>query len=560
MKPIYIIPFLLLCISVKAQECGTDATHKYLYATDSNYAKSYRAYSKQLSTKQSKQQNTTTYKTTEARTYTIPVVVHVLHSGEPIGDTNNPTDIQIKTMIDSVNYMFRNTQLQSGHKGLFELKLATKDPECNATNGIERINYYDLPTNIIFNRPYNDGYKLNNIYNTYGWPSGRYYNIWIVKQINNGKYSGYAYYPWATHNDYTVIKQKVVTENSGVLVHEIGHAFGLMHVFEGDNDSTICPTDTDCKTMGDMVCDTDPCIRYPDCNNPINPCTGTPYNGLESNYMNYTKCSRKNITLGQFDRMVYYANSIERRSLFESNAVWEEHIDQPVAAACNPTSNRTSLGYIGHILFKDIALNISSNTVGKPYDDKTCLYNTELNGGKDYRIEIGTYATPSTIVVYIDYNNDGFFDEQELVSSGTLLSKWIYIDTINIREENFVPDHPLRMRIICSNGSNDIQPCGDIGSGSSIDFSVTIRPSAINNNNEFAMYPNPVVNVLTISGKADLTGAECFVYSTTGQIMKKITGTTPIIRLDVSSLAAGVYLLKTQLPDGSRKINRFVKY
>lgn len=560
MKPIYIIPFLLLCISVKAQECGTDATHKYLYATDSNYAKSYRAYSKQLSTKQSKQQNTTTYKTTEARTYTIPVVVHVLHSGESIGDTNNPTDIQIKTMIDSVNRSFKDAQVRSGSNIRFEFKLAAIDPDCAVTNGIERINYYELPTYLTQNNQYVDGYYLGFIYKTYGWPRERYYNIWIVRQINYGRYGGFAFYPWAETDDYTVILQKVATEHHTILVHELGHAFGLRHVFEGDNDSTVCPPNADCATMGDMVCDTDPCIRYPDCNNPINPCTGKNYNGLNRNYMNYTRCGENNFTRGQLEAMAYFAGTKPRKYLTQPAVLEEDIVPAPISAICEPTIEDSSFSYMNSLSLNDLYINFNTLTPQATHKENTCLYHTELTAGSSYLLDIRTHVNPNTIAVFIDLNNNGAFDDDEQLIKKTLKQNWNFIDSLTIPNQNVVIDEPLRMRVISANGSKPILPCGSIGTGTSVDIGVTIRPALLNKPEAFAVYPNPAVNVLTISGKANLTGAECFVYSTTGQIMKKITGTTPIIRLDVSSLGAGVYLLKTQLPDGSRKINRFVKY
>ncbi|WP_114790245.1 M43 family zinc metalloprotease [Niabella yanshanensis] len=57
-----------------------------------------------------------------------------------------------------------------------------------------------------------------------------------------------------------IIASQMVSSTSTTLTHELEHAFGLYHTFEG-GDQTNCPPMTDgtnCTTIGDKVCDTDP--------------------------------------------------------------------------------------------------------------------------------------------------------------------------------------------------------------------------------------------------------------------------------------------------------------
>ncbi len=78
----------------------------------------------------------------------IPVVVHVLHSGEPLGTGRNISDAQIQSQIDVLNEDFRrlnadrvNTPsifLPAAGDANFEFRLACKDPNGNTTNGITR--------------------------------------------------------------------------------------------------------------------------------------------------------------------------------------------------------------------------------------------------------------------------------------------------------------------------------------------------------------------------------------------------------------------------------------
>ena len=73
--------------------------------------------------------------------YTIPVVVHVIHTGEAIGTTYNPTSIQIEAAIEYLNQVFDGTYPGTSGAGDIEIQfvLAQRDPNCNPTDGINRV-------------------------------------------------------------------------------------------------------------------------------------------------------------------------------------------------------------------------------------------------------------------------------------------------------------------------------------------------------------------------------------------------------------------------------------
>src|SRR5882672_3939930 len=72
--------------------------------------------------------------------YTIPVVVHIVHTGGAIGSIYNPTDAQIQGAIDYLNAVYNGTY--PGTQGVGDLGiqfvLAKRDQNCNPTNGITR--------------------------------------------------------------------------------------------------------------------------------------------------------------------------------------------------------------------------------------------------------------------------------------------------------------------------------------------------------------------------------------------------------------------------------------
>ncbi|HRN48074.1 MAG TPA: M43 family zinc metalloprotease, partial [Niabella sp.] len=79
----------------------------------------------------------------------------------------------------------------------------------------------------------------------------------------NSYISGYANLPFSSGvsgTDGAVLNAQIVNGTSSTLSHEMGHAMGLLHTFEG-GDADNCPpveSEETCSTMGDLVCDTDP--------------------------------------------------------------------------------------------------------------------------------------------------------------------------------------------------------------------------------------------------------------------------------------------------------------
>lgn len=274
-----------------------------------------------------------------AALYTIPVVVHVIHTGGAVGTIYNPTDIQITQAIDYLNNVYNGSYpgIQGAGDLQIQFVLAQRDPNCNPTNGINRVDGSSISGYVhggVQAAQSTIGTADINVKNLSRWDPTQYYNVWIVNKIdgNDGTsgtfIAGFAYFPGAPASlDGIVMLATQMFTGQKTLPHEIGHAFNLYHPFEGSADSTICPTNTNCNMDGDQVCDTDP-ISYHCCtasgpdfacrtgNN--NPCTGTPYTiNTESNFMNYTNCYTL-FTAGQKARMQAAAAGSFRASLSSS--------------------------------------------------------------------------------------------------------------------------------------------------------------------------------------------------------------------------------------------------
>src|SRR5206468_4131772 len=127
-----------------------------------------------------------------------PVVVHVIHMGEPIGTGSNISDAQVLSQFDELNEDFRrhnhDTLLQTHPFGPvtadceIEFCLATHDPSNMPTTGIERINYF-IPLTI---NDFESGIKQLTI-----WDSQRYLNLWTCEfdSAVEGHLLGYSQFP-----------------------------------------------------------------------------------------------------------------------------------------------------------------------------------------------------------------------------------------------------------------------------------------------------------------------------------------------------------------------------
>ena len=331
--------------------CGTDMAHHALSSASPAYLASKAAFDAAW------QQSAALVASDSLELYTIPLVVHVIHRGSPIGVEENISDAQILSAVHALNEDFRMVEGSNGDgQGvdvLVEFELAKRTPEGLPTTGIVRVNGTGVPgfaEHGIASLETLPGADQTAVKSLTSWLGDDYLNVFVVPEINGnnagGGIQGFAYTgPTGDVRDGVTLLYNVIgTEGTlkpgrtlnRTLTHEVGHHLSLFHTFY---DTYTCNGEDDCVTEGDFVCDTPATTENASCS--VGAC---PDAQLE-NYMDYAPTSCRNtFTAGQRQRMRTCLETV-RSSLLESlGAVPVVDVDlTPLAldapSVCTPTWN-----------------------------------------------------------------------------------------------------------------------------------------------------------------------------------------------------------------------------
>jgi hypothetical protein len=355
--------------------------------------------------------------------YSIPVVVHVMHTGGAVGTIYNPSDANIIGAINYLNQVYAGTYpgmeqpVEGGGVVNMELQfvLAQRTPSCGITNGIDRVNASSIP-NYTANGVGTGGCTDLELKNFARWNTADYYNIWVVNKIDgadgtSGQFTaGYAYYPGAPATlDGTVMLATQMLSGEKTLPHEIGHAFDLAHPFEGSTSNAVCPTNANCTVDGDEVCDTDPISLNSTagifnfiCRTGPNACAGNiPFTrNTESNFMGYTNCYTL-FTNGQKARTQAAMSLPSRASLATSlgGTPCGTVINFATAADTKTEDNAGTLS--GCRMYRDYTYQMSIGAAPSATATATLTYSGTAVKGLDYEVTTnGNFTTTSNVLTF----------------------------------------------------------------------------------------------------------------------------------------------------------------
>ncbi|MGA1545007.1 MAG: PKD domain-containing protein [Saprospiraceae bacterium] len=275
---------------------------------------------------------------------TIPIVFHIIHDGTSIGSVDNPAEGYIYAQIEQINNDFRKKLGTSGynnHPAGADIELefcpATQSPNGTILSnpGINRINRNELgwsapPYGTCEGDNFGSSYIQNIIKPATQWDPNQYLNVWVLQTSCN--VLGYAQFPSTSglngigsnngiaSTDGVVIRPETLgstdqsnpySQNFGMgrtLTHELGHFFGLRHIWGDSNCGNDFCDDTPQSYSSNRGC--------PD----IATCDGI--KDMVENYMDYTNDACVNIfTQDQKSRMLtVLANSPRRGTLTSSTS------------------------------------------------------------------------------------------------------------------------------------------------------------------------------------------------------------------------------------------------
>ena len=392
--------------------CGAVAEQERYFAAHPGAREAQRLMYQQLEALAATQQRGT-LGTQATPDVTIPVVVHVIHSGGP----DNISDRQINSAIDQLNTDYQKLNADTANTlplfqpiaanlG-FQFRLAKKDPSGNCTTGITR----HYAPNLV-----NDNFS-GAVQAISFWDRTRYLNIWVVGSIGSvtagGTTLGYSTLPqnstaqrdgFVVRNDFfgnqgTSTPARALTRTA---THEIGHYFGLLHPWGNTNTpgTGVC-------TGTDNVADTPPTDGTYVCNLAYAPCG--PIANVQ-NFMDYASCPTM-FTLGQkaLVRNILTMRPERTNLTTAANLAATGTNDGYVAPDCAPIAafgplpgSRTSVCVNTPITLRDFSSNFSA-TGG------SLTYTWTLAGGSP--------ATATGQSVTVSYPTAGFYAVTETVSN-----------------------------------------------------------------------------------------------------------------------------------------------
>ncbi len=583
---------------------------------------------------------------------TIPVVVHVIHNGDAVGSGENITDARVMSQITVLNQDFRRMTGTPGFNSNpvgadveIQFCLAQTDPEGAPTTGINRVN---LGVASWATSAQVEG----TLKPSTQWDPSRYFNIWVCQFSNSFSAElygilGYAQFPSTSGLpglnpnggaantdgviiDYRCFGSKAIAnvgtyfadyDKGRTATHEIGHCFGLRHIW---GDSSVCSEDDFCADTPQAN------TEHYGCETGSNSC---PAPGLDmvENYMDYSDDVCMNIfTQNQKDRiMAVMQFSPRRASLATSTACEPAQVFQNDGSLNMSTMNITncSTSFSPSVILKNmgtatmtsavISYDVdggaaqtfnwngslatgASATVNLPAISATAGNHVlnysiaSVNGGADGFAGNSTKQTDFSIAGQFNTTQVVFMLQRDLYGSETtwslknsagttVYSGGPYNDTTsqpalltqtwNVSNNEcytFTINDGYGDGICCDYGNGyyviktpldiPIANGGSFGATEQVKFGIntSLFNPAFDALSQIALYPNPATDVINISTGAELPEGFA-IYNAIGQLIsrKDVSGSADL-SIQTTSWPSGVYFVKLAKGSETRTL-QFIK-
>ena len=512
----------------------------------------------------------------------IPVVVHVIHSGEALGSGRNLSEDRIYSQIDILNNDYRRMNNDAGQTPSqfqsiaadveIEFCLAKTDPLGNQTNGITRHQFGVI--NAI-------SYIENTVKPATNWNPNNYLNIWSVGFPTNDLL-GYSFLPTqsmvGSDADGVVINYLnfgyINESNKGrTATHEVGHYLGLPHIWGSDdsNGNPIgCSSDDGigdtpnadspyfgCPTQGASCGSEDMYMNYMDYadDNCMNLFTHGQKNVMKS-VMDGVRSDLANNGSSQCQNNCFDIASNDFNMSFESIQSFN---DWQIENANNDNASwqfvqQTNIDW-GPYNGEGMAIYFWNNDGVTPADDYLFTPCFQIKKNHAYKLLFSYACAESGGEVFSERLEVGFSENQSSSDFYTLGSNWV-IDPIN----NAYPNYNFKTFIFESTINSTISIGLHVISDADKyalqiddlkiqDLGSTVSNNELENGASISVYPNPSSGLFAID--IDLAQAEKLLeinlYDMLGRLVetKKVNDiSSDQINFDLTGKEQGLYILK----------------
>lgn len=396
--------------------------------------------------------------------YNIPVVIHIIHNGDPVNTPGNATSENISDAqaISQINVMNQDYRKMIGTPGdgpgvdvEINFCLAQQDANGNPTSGIVRHNItpYSNTTTVGVVDDWETRADVETMKTTTQWDPTKYINFWSIKpggaSLNAGGLTGllgYAQFPdpaatgvtgigpgdvgpvGAANTDGVVAGYDAfgtIAENDGsflmngtynlgrTMTHEVGHWLGLRHVWGDGN----CSVDDFCADTPNSGAPNYSCVTNDSCTGAANP-----GNDPIENYMDYTNdACMDRFTQDQKDRMQAIMAGSPRRMELNSSIGCQAAAPYISYELETLTQNETT-----DCNFTDITVNVEIAAIPSQPADITITKTGSAIDNVDYEVIGGNLTFPTSGMANQLFTlrifNDGFVESTETVTLGMTLN------------------------------------------------------------------------------------------------------------------------------------------
>jgi len=229
-----------------------------------------------------------------------------------------------------------------------------------------------------------------------------------------------------------------------------------------------------------------------------------------------------------------------------------------LAAACEPQTLAYCCEYGIYSVQLNTINNSSVNAI-EGYQDFSCQKQTDLTPGNSYLLSVRTGPdNPQDTKAWIDYNNDGVFDNAtEIVMEA--LNTYDPELNITIPTSGITNNTWLRMRISSDEVGSAITGCTNCTRGQSEDYSVRIVVVGVEEViNQFQIYPNPANDKFFIKSSNQQI-KNIALYNLIGeQIIDLSNINSKNLSVDVSDLTNGAYLIFIENESGYQTAKKII--